>query len=295
MDDDEKRTLHPREVLRQIANSMNQQCNELSLTIPVHTTWKAAIRAVEAALGEIDQPMLLMPRGTGNHAALRKIALQCGPELTPKSNIGLPIRTAIDLEPMESPRPLSTVARERLRNMAKVAANEEFRQPYVSLLPKLGEGYLPIVRVDLILQGVDSSDPDPLFRLEEMDMIFDTGAHRTVIVEDLLSPSFQEYLKDSVHDQYRSSDGLVVQVNANIAFSNCSVTIETVAFVVPKAKMPNEKVGILLGQASFTDRLTLRSIPRRILLAKGVAVSEEFWGDIVAEEYLNLDDEIVSL
>ncbi|KAE8359391.1 hypothetical protein BDV27DRAFT_136191 [Aspergillus caelatus] len=36
-------------------------------------------------------------------------------------------------------------------------------------------------------------------------------------------------------------------------------------------------------------------IPRRIRPAKGTVVPDEFWGDIVAEEYLNLDDENVSL
>ncbi|KAE8150395.1 hypothetical protein BDV25DRAFT_172207 [Aspergillus avenaceus] len=276
MDNYDTRTLHPREVLRQVADSTNGQRNGLSVTLPVHTTWRAAIRAAEAALGDIDEPMLLMPRGTGNR-------------------LGLPIRTTIDLKTVEPRPPLSTAARERLRKMAEEAANTEFRDPYVSLRPKLGESFLPIVRADLVLRGLDSNDSDPLCKLEGVDMVFDTGSHRTIIVEDLLSASFQEYLKGSVHDPYRSSDGSVLQVSVTMAFTNCPVVIENVAVIIPKAKMPNERVGVLFGQLSCIDRLGLRSIPRRMLLAKGVVVSDEFWGDIVAEEYLNLNDEIVSL
>jgi hypothetical protein len=179
--------------------------------------------------------------------------------------------------------------------MAKKAAKAEFREPYASLRPALGEGHLPIVRADLVLRGVDSIETDPIYKLEGINMIFDTGAHRTIIADELLSASFREYLKDSVHDPYRSSNGLVLQIDAGIALTNCPVAIEAVAVIVPKANMPNKLVGILFGQLSCIDRLSLRAIPRQLLIAKGEEISDEHWGDIVAEEYLNLDDEIVSL
>ncbi|KAJ5249744.1 hypothetical protein N7489_000154 [Penicillium chrysogenum] len=39
---------------------------------------------------------------------------------------------------------------------------------------------------------------------------------------------------------------------------------------------------------------TLQAIPRRILLAKKEHISEEFWGDIVLDAYIDLQDEVVS-
>ncbi|PKX96066.1 uncharacterized protein P174DRAFT_450380 [Aspergillus novofumigatus IBT 16806] len=295
MDSNKTRTLHPREVLRQVADSMNGQRNELSVTLPAHTTWKSAIRAAEAALGDIDGSLLLMPRGTGNRRLLRKTALQLASESPSENVLGRPIRTNVDLKTAEPRPPISEAARERLRNMAKEAAKTEFREPYASLRPALGEGHLPIIRADLILRGMDSNETDPIYKLEGINMIFDTGAHQTIIADELLPTSFREYLKDSVHDPYRSSNGLVLQIDAAIALTNCPVTIEAVAVIMPKAKMPNKLVGVLFGQFSCIDRLSLRAIPRQILLAKGEEISEEHWGDIVAEEYLNLDDEIVSL
>ena len=80
--------------------------------------------------------------------------------------------------------------------------------------------------------------------------------------------------------------------------TNCPIAIDaiaTIATIVPKVQMPNQLVGILFGQLSWIDRLTLRMIPRRILLAKGEEISEEFWGDIIAEEYIDVDNKIVPL
>ncbi|KAB8236435.1 uncharacterized protein BDW43DRAFT_298067 [Aspergillus alliaceus] len=118
MDSYDTRTLYSREVLRQVADSIHWQRNELSVTLPAHTIWRAAIRAAEAALSDIDKPMLLMPRGTGNTSE------------SPSGNgLGLPIRTTIALKTVEPRSPLSTAARQRLRKMAEEAANTEFRDP----------------------------------------------------------------------------------------------------------------------------------------------------------------------
>jgi hypothetical protein len=126
-------------------------------------------------------------------------------------------------------------------------------------------------------------------------MIWDTGAHRTIIVEEILPPPFRKYLESPVHDPYRSSDGLSLRVDAGIALSNCAVSMTAVTLIVPKAKMPNGMAGILFGQRLCIDRLSYHSIPRLILLAKGEDVAENLWGDIIATEYLNVDGDIVYL
>jgi hypothetical protein len=88
---------------------------------------------------------------------------------------------------------------------------------------------------------------------------------------------------------------LSLQIDADIAFTNCPVSIGTIAMVVPKTKMPNQRVGILFGQFLCIDRLAYHSIPRQTLQAKGENVPEKIWGDIVVREYLNEDDEVVPL
>lgn len=73
-DSQETRTPYPRKVFRQVANSMNGQHNELSVTLCTHYV-ESCYQAAEAALGDIDESLLLMPRGTNNHRSLRKTAL----------------------------------------------------------------------------------------------------------------------------------------------------------------------------------------------------------------------------
>lgn len=66
-------------------------------------------------------------------------------------------------------------------------------------------------------------------------MIWDTGAHKTIITEDVLSAEFQEYLKDPVHDPYRSVDGLCVRIEANVLLTNSVVPIAAVALNCPES------------------------------------------------------------
>jgi len=296
--DTETRQLHPREILRQVANSMNWKHNELSVTIPAHTSWKAAIRAAEDALGDIDKSIVLMPPGSHNRQLLRQIALENVGRLDESSRqtpVGLPIRSSVNLKAVTFPAPQSQKTRAFLREAAKESAQEGFRMPYVSLRAGLLEGCLPMVTANVVIRGVDCEDGDPIDELNEMDMIWDTGAHRTIVTEEILSPAFKEHLKAPVHDPYRSTDGLTLQVDVTIALSNSLVFISAIAVVVPASKMPNQWVGILFGQRQCIDRIIYQSIPRAMLQAKGEDIAENIWGDIFATEYLNSEGEIVSL
>ncbi|KAI2677984.1 hypothetical protein CBS147355_4985 [Penicillium roqueforti] len=288
----EERTLHPRELLRQLSESMNGRHDELSVTLPAHSTWRSAIQAVVAALDDVDESFLVMPRRCGNRRAIREIALQAGTEVNFK---GLPIRTNVDLGTVSPRPPRSESVHERLREIAKDAAKMEWRDPYVSLHAGLGDSCLPLIRANITLKGIDGNEQDLTCELEEVEMVFNTGAHRTIITEELLSPAFREYLRDPIHDLYRSPDGIAVQVDSSLALSNSCTSIDAVALILPKAKMPNQLVGILFGQISCIDRLSLRAIPRHVLLARGEGVSDQLWGDILVEEYANLDGELVSI
>lgn len=287
------RTLHPRDVLRQLADSMNCKHDELSVSLPTHTTWSSAIQAVQEALGNVDEDFLLMPRRAGNRRAIREIGLQA----VSASNVsGLPIQTNVDLSSVEYRPARNETTRERLRKIAKEsAAGIGFPDPYVSLWPKLQDKCLPIIRGNLGLRALDGKPSDPVCELKEVEMIFDTGAHRSIIAEELLPIAFRNHLKDPVHDPYRLNDCLSVKLDAGIALTNCPVVIEAVALIMPRSRMPNKLLGILFGQLTCIDRLSLQMIPRRILLARNQNIPEEFWGHIVLDQYLDSQDEVVSL
>jgi hypothetical protein len=79
---------------------------------------------------------------------------------------------------------------------------------YVLFHAAFFEGYLSIVTADLFLRGVDGDDEDPIAELNGVSIIWDTGAHCTIIADEILPPEFRKYLESPVHDPYRSRDGL---------------------------------------------------------------------------------------
>jgi hypothetical protein len=78
-----------------------------------------------------------------------------------------------------------------------------------------------------------------------------------------------------------------------VALSNCTVLMRAIAWVVPKSKIPNERVGVLFGQLECINRLQYESIPASILSSDGEDLEDNVWGDLILKRYLNEDDEIV--
>ncbi|KAN0082016.1 hypothetical protein V8E54_003314 [Elaphomyces granulatus] len=95
------------------------------------------------------------------------------------------------------------------------------------------------------------------FTIEDAKMLWDTGAQSTIIPKEILSDSFQEFLKKSVPDEYRSVNGFRVQVDIAIAFTELSLPL-----VVPKARLPNAFEGIIFRQKGCIDRLVDRTRER---------------------------------
>jgi hypothetical protein len=290
-------THHPSELLHQVAMSMNWRHPEISVSVPTFTTWKTVLRAIDSALGEVDGPIWVhyKRRTESQRQKLRQIALQNVKDSSSSANTspGLPIRTQYDIESLPFPKPASEERRKRLKEEAM--SMDHFYQPYaITLHASIMEKTLPVVKARIELRGVDSVNEDPTELLQQVDMIWDTGAHRTIITEELLSESFRQFLKDSQHDPYHLNDGLRLQMDGVIGFSNHPVPITTIVLVVPKNMMPNEHIGILFGQQSCINSISYRSVPRGILQAKGEDIREEMWGDIVIEEYVDDNGELHS-
>jgi hypothetical protein len=88
-------------------------------------------------------------------------------EASPQTRVGLHIRSSIDFNGLKRPTPRSQEARNLIREIAKEAAKEEFRMRYVLFHAAFFEGYLPIVKADLFLRGVDGDDEDPIAELNQ--------------------------------------------------------------------------------------------------------------------------------
>ena len=69
----------------------------------------------------------------------------------------------------------------------------------------LRDNSLPVVTANLRMQAIDDFPAGEYGEMNHVEMIWDTGAHRTFIAEELIPMSFRKYLNTSIHDPYRSS------------------------------------------------------------------------------------------
>ncbi|KAI1414968.1 hypothetical protein F5Y13DRAFT_10865 [Hypoxylon sp. FL1857] len=135
------------------------------------------------------------------------------------------------------------------------------------------ENNLPVLKASISIQAIDGEDSDPTENLIAIPMLYDTGAPATIISEELLSPQFQEFLcTDEVHSQQPR----LVQVSANICFTNSVIPLNLIAVVRPKESMPNHFNGVILGQKGAIDSLLAEMVPSNFL----PQLSGEFWGEI---------------
>ncbi|KAI9771680.1 MAG: uracil DNA glycosylase [Geoglossum simile] len=285
-------TLHPSELLRQVSASMNGRHEDITVNLPVQTTWKASLSAVSAALGDVDEPIHLFPqRRSTSRRVLREVALETVRLWDSEpSSPGYPIRSSVDIKTLGIPKRASPSVRQVLKENIK-SWPDNLPEPYLLRLNAgLCERTLATVSGRMTLSGIDAGLRDPEFVLESDDFFWDTAAHTSIIVEDLLPTGFREYLNSPQNDPYRSGSQIRIQVSAFIGFSNHHLEINTIFIVVPRSVVPNSRIGIILGQKLLIDRLKYRSIPKCLLVAKEERdIPEGIWGDLILEEYLDTD------
>lgn len=290
-------TLPPQDLLHKVAMAINRSHlkTQTTVTVPFRTTWREAMKAVEASLGNLDEEFLVFPSGSGSQRRqLREEARKAPPFDTPlERGVGLPITSSVDIQSLPRQPPPTEENRQVLRNMARQIAQEDVHESFLRI-EAITSGCIPTVRGAFFLQAVDGDMDDPTCEVEGQ-MNFDTGANRTTIAEELLSEDFRQYLKDPIHDSYRSNNGVACQVEAHIALSNHPIVTMAVVVIVPAAHLPNGLVGIVFGQSSCINRLSVQMTPRSVLIARGQETPDHVWGEITATEYVNLDGEITNI
>lgn len=108
------------------------------------------------------------------------------------------------------------------------------------------ERTLPAAAAAVRLNRIDGAFNDPEETLDAVDLIWDTGAHGTIIAEDILSAEFRQYLTPPLHDSYWCRT-VRVEFDGEISFSNTVFRINYICLVVSRSLMPNGRVGIFLG------------------------------------------------
>jgi hypothetical protein len=118
-------TMQSSDLLRCVAGSLNSKDTEIFVTVPMITTWKSVLRAIDAAIGDdVDQDILVTyPRTEAQRQRNRQIALdnvavwEAAEKASSSSSPICPIRTKYDMESLPSPKRISEDARNDLKKM----------------------------------------------------------------------------------------------------------------------------------------------------------------------------------
>ena len=290
----------PSEVLTQVASSMRWHDKSTTVELPIVTTYHTAIRAVESAMTDISFRLSKLPRHKqkellrqkARQDALLSFPLRERP-LQEHSLQALPIRSNVKPRPITSADRASGARKERLIENAAMM-KDTFDSALLTFPVSLVDRTLATIEGNVTVDGLDVPFEGGGVTIENTKMLWDTGTQATIISEEILPRSFREFLKHPDQDVYRSPDGFRVQVDISVAFTNASPILSSIALVVPKDKLPNKFEGVIFGQSGCIDRLAYRSIPREILRARGSDIEDGMWGEIILEEYLNMEGELVS-
>lgn len=286
--------LEPPHVLRHISKIMNGKLDDITIKIPVETTWNHALGLCQEALKDHDGEVVMFPpRSEATKQRVRNIALQEQKNESQSSASGMPglrIRNAVNPSTLPTPQRASPETRARLKENAKTQPSSS-KDPYVTTVRAYREDTkLAVISGKLMLSGIDGSMSDPSCVVYSSDMLFDPGAQSCWITEDMLNDHFRDYvMNDPINASYRSKDQQTVQVDAAFSFATGVIQMSCVFQIVPRSRVPNQRVGVILGQNTFIDQIVYRSIPRAFLLANGEAVDENVWGDIVVERYVDYE------
>ncbi|KAJ9220007.1 hypothetical protein DTO207G8_5306 [Paecilomyces variotii] len=281
----------PSMVLSALADHLHGHHSDLRVALSSnHPAYEEALTATMDCVHGLPDRILLPITNPTRRETLRKLALEDKALGDAPLSSSRPIRTAGRLDPEDFPKPLSPERRALLKKKFLDENDPLPREPYVLELRALRtERTLAAIVGNALITAIDYESGMPVCKLDEVEMLWDTGAATTVITKDLLDEQFQRHLADPICEAYKNQEGTRVQVSINVEFTNTLFRIDSIAWVVEKSGLPNARSGIILGQKACIDRLQYRSIPRSILEAKGEVIEEKFWGDLTLESYVDLD------
>lgn len=100
--------------------------------------------------------------------------------------------------------------------------------------------------VALELISADPSDDAKVHTIPNMRCPWGTGAHYTMITQNLLPTSFLEGIRGPGYIAYQGS--IAVQLGINIRYTNCTERFDTICVVYPYETFWNGFSGLFLGQ-----------------------------------------------
>lgn len=287
--------LEPNDALVQVARSIKESGPHAKSSYPATSTWAGVLRRCADVMAPYDATIDLMhPKTPARRAriqALAKTTSLCAPSITEEDHFpGLRLINAGEINNLPPPTRASSAYRQKLKeNLSTIP--KPFLDPYLKTVTlRLESKKLATLCGLLTFSAIDGLEGEQCATVKSTEMLVDTEAQISLVTEDILPENFRTYLTSSIHDSYRSKDGTSVQVDARFSFADRQIDMACVFHVVPRSRIPNNRVGVILGQNSCLDHMVYTLKPRLFIQS---VEEEDFWGDMTIHQYVDPFGEIV--
>jgi hypothetical protein len=293
--------LEPTDALVQVIRSIREHGPHAQSSYPATSTWASVLRRCADLMAPYDATIDLMhPKTPARRARMQALARETSLCVESRESLtggdqfpGLRLRNTGEMDNGPPPTMASPAYRQKLKESLRTI-QKPFLDPYLDTLPLRVESQkLATLSGLLTFSAIDRQDDDQFATIKSTEMLVDTGAQISLITDDILPQPFRDYLTDSIHDAYRSADGISVQVDASFSFTDRKIHMACVFQVVPRSRIPNHRVGIILGQNSCLDHMVYTLTPR--LFIRAALGEDEIWGDMAIHQYVDPGGNIVHL
>lgn len=289
--------LEPKDALLQVLKSVKEHAPHTKSKFNVSSTWTGVLRQCADYVAPYDASIeLFHPKTPAHRARLQALAKEFDASSSSSSQDdvfpGLRIRNAGDLNSIPAPVRASSSYRQQLKENIRTL-EKPVLDPYIKTVPLFIESKKLATLCGLLnLSAIDGTDQDLSALIRSSEMLVDTGAQVSLITDDLLPLSFRDYLLDPIHDPYRSEDGTMVQVDVRFSFADQQINMACIFHVVSRTRIPNKRIGVILGQHSCLDHMVYTLTPRLFI----PSISEDdIWGDLTVHRYIDSTGQAVDL
>ena len=105
---------------------------------------------------------------------------------------------------------------------------------------KRDESKLAALSGAINISVVNAESDDPQVLLCSDCCLWDSGAHLSVISDDLIQEQDPGFLDNDIHEPYRQANGIGVQASGIFKFSNFEVSITAIFVITPLQRIPSQ-------------------------------------------------------
>ncbi len=161
-----------------------------------------------------------------------------------------------------------------------VAAVKRFSPSHLAVPAVRRFDSIPVVRGQISFPFTIEKDFGYIFQTQEIDLVWDSGACSCMAAQELLPNDTLGNIR--LHHRTEGND---ILCPIEIKLASVQRTFRSFIRLRPRAEMPSQYLGVLLGQDDFLRRFQYTMTSSEICILEGRTLNPECWGIIELHKY----------